>query len=160
MVCCLLTVITLLTKFFIVMIFIDVKILNIAECLMLIMFLFHFHSILSRDATSCLTHSNHIITLSDTYPGSVWRNSEEASGAVNTSQFFLLWAAELLGPGALEVNETRPNLASTASRVARNQSETPSLFRAPWTLRSASGTNAFLATLRSWRESGRGDKIS
>lgn len=44
----------------------------------------------------------------------------------------------------MEVNETRPNLASTVLRAARNRSETPSLFRAPRTLQFARGTAAFL----------------
>lgn len=44
----------------------------------------------------------------------------------------------------MEVNESRPNLASTALQAARNQSETPSLFRALRTLQSARGTVAFL----------------
>lgn len=118
-------------------------------------------TILSRDATSNLKFSRHIISRSDTltYPGSVWRSSEEASEALSTSRPPLLWAAGLLGLGGMEVNETRPNLASTAPRAARNQSETPSLFRALWTLQSASGTAAYRATPRSWRETqrGRGD---
>lgn len=69
----------------------------------------------------------------------------------------LLWAAGLQGVGGLVVNETRPNLASAAPQAARNQSETPSLFRALLTLQSASGTTAFLTTLRSWRMRERGD---
>lgn len=127
--------------------------LNNTDPLMLFMFLFHLLRILSRDANSHLKLSRHIISPSDTltYPGSVWRSSEE-SEALSTSWPPLLWAAGLLGLGGMEVNETKPNLASTAPRAARNQSETPSLFRALWTLQSASGTTAYRVTLRSWRE--------
>lgn len=54
----------------------------------------------------------------------------------------------------MEVNETRPNLASAALRAARNQSETPSLFRALWILQSARGAAAFLAARRRWKGKG------
>lgn len=120
---------------------------------MLSMFLFNLLTILSRDAISHLSLSGHIIAPPDTltYSGSFWRSSEEASEAPSTRRPPLLWAAGLLELKGLEVNETRPNLASTAPRAARNQSETPSLFRALWTLQSARGTAAFLAPLRSWK---------
>lgn len=81
---------------------------------------------------------------------------EKLYGSVRVSEpqatWTLRWAAGLRGRraagpqgyGGMEVNETRPNLASTALRAARNRSETPSLFRAPQTLQSARGTAAFL----------------
>lgn len=60
--------------------------------------------------------------------------------------------ADLLGLWGLEVNETRPNLASDAPQAARKQSKSASLFRAPRTRQPASGT--FLTALRSyWRTS-------
>lgn len=67
-----------------------------------------------------------------------------ASGPEN-----LFWTAGLLGLWGLEVNESRPNLASAALWAARNQSETPSLFRPLWTQRSAPGAAAFRAAQRS-----------
>ena len=87
-----------------------------------------------------------------TYSGSIWRSSEEASEALSARRHLLLWAAGLLRLWGLEVNETRPNLASAAPQASWNQSGTPSLFRAPWIQSSASGTSAFLATLRTDRE--------
>lgn len=109
---------------------------NITEPLMLFMFSSPFSQILSGDATSHLKLFRHIISPSDTltYPGGVWRSSEEASEGLSTSRPLLLWAAGLLILWGLEVNKTRPNLASNAPQAARNQSETPSLFRAPWIL--------------------------
>lgn len=91
------------------------------------------------------------LTCDITHFGSEWRSSTEAWECVSPQVTWTLrWAAGLRGcgdrwdTGGMEVNETRPNLASTALRAARNQSETPSLFRAPRTLQSARGTAAFL----------------
>lgn len=102
-----------------------------------------FHSDKISSLISCIPPSDTL-----TSPGRFWRNSDEASEAPSTRRPPLLWAARLLGLKGLKVNETRPNLASTASWAARNQSETPSLFRALWTLQSAGGTAAFLPTPR------------
>lgn len=92
--------------------------------------------------------SKTIVRPSDTYPHGVWGSFEGASEGLNTRRPPLLWVAWACGG----LNQTRPDLASSPSLAARNQSETRSLFRAPWLLQSASGTTAFLVTLRSWRD--------
>lgn len=90
------------------------------------------------------------LTRDTTHSGSEWRSSTEASESVSprrpgpSAGLRGCGAAGPQGYGGMEVNKTRPNLASTALRAARNRSETPSLFRAPQTLQSARGTAAFL----------------
>lgn len=131
-----------------------IKIFRITEAVMLFMFPLLLHRKLPRDKTSHLELPRHVISPSDTltYPGR--RCLENLWGSIRGPEHQPVsppLAAGLLGLRGLEVNETRPNLASTALWVARNRSETPSLFRAPWTLQSASGTTAFLATPMSWR---------
>lgn len=71
-------------------------------------------------------------------PGPLGQFLEELGGIIS-GPVNLFWTAGLLGLWGLEVNETRPNLASAALWVARNQSETPSLFRPLWTQQSARG---------------------
>ena len=66
-------------------------------------------------------------------------------------------AARLPGLRDMNINESRLDLASAPaplSTISPGTAETSSLFRAPWTLRSGSGTAAFLpaATLRNCKQ--------